>query len=206
MKNMLLLFFVAFLFTYCKREPLEYTIKGVIFDKTHDQPVTAGELSIYKFEPASSAKLMETVSVANGSYNFTIERESVEKYEIHYESDLFFNKVITLPFSDLKVNEPNIYDIETTAKSFVKIHLKNKNSPSEEDELKILKTAGKTDCEECCQNTYFFFYGIVDEVFNCQNDGKTYFSFYYWVNGDEFHKKDSVYSTPFDTVQYELVY
>ena len=206
MKNLLFFFLLGLALISCNRDPLIYTIKGTIHDLSLNTNVDDGEISIYKFKPGASATFIEAMNVSNGNFSFEIEREAVDRYELHYESKRYFNKLINIPLSELVVKEPNIYNLETSARSYVTLQIKNENNPNESDELKILKSSGKMDCEGCCPNSYFFFNGIVEEDFTCSNDGNSYFTFHYWINNNEFYKLDSVLTVPFDTVYYQISY
>ena len=207
MKYLISFFFILFLFS-CKKEPLTFTIKGIVNDLSFDKPLDKGEISIYRFTAGSSTpKLLETQEIgSDGTYHFKIERDKSEKYDIKIVRKNYFEKIYTINFSVLKPNEDNIHDIDVTAKSFIKFILKNQNSPQPSDELKFLKNVGNFDCKECCDKGYSFYNGIIDTVVYCANDGNKPFGFHYWVNGNEKYKEESLITPAFDTLNYELIY
>lgn len=206
-----LLFVVSLLMSFysCNRKELSFTISGNITDATFSQDLSEGSLELYIYGVGSSfPKLLEETSPdSEGKYSFEVDREKAEKFEIRYEGgNRYFSKQVTIPFSDLEVNEENMYEISTTAKSWARFVIKNQSNPSADDEFKFLKQGGKTDCDECCADGYSYYYGAVDTVIYCINDGNTYLPFYYWINGTEEVGQFDLYTTVFDTTSYEFIY
>lgn len=206
-----LLFVVILLMSFCScsRKELSFTISGDLTDATFSQGLSEGTLELYIYGVGSSfPKLLnETYPDADGSYSIEVDREQAEKFELRYKGgDRYFPKIINIPFSDLEVNKDNIYDITTTAKSWARFVIKNQSSPSSEDEFKFLKQGGKTNCDECCADGYSYYYGAIDTVVYCINDGNTNLPFYYWINGTEQVGQFDLYTPAFDTTSYEFLY
>jgi len=208
MKLILILFTVALALLACKPDPLVFVIEGTVQDQTFETGLNEGEVQLIAFPVGSqTGNVVGTNTLSSGSFSFEVKREQTEKFIIRLLNDHYFPTEQTLFFSDLVPNEPNLVALETTAKSFVQFNIKNQNQTSADDELKFLKYRGKTNCSDCCENQYTYFNGAdVNEQQLCINDGNTYLSFYYWVNGNEIFVQDSVLSIPFDTVQYNIFY
>lgn len=209
MKILLIILTLILAVTSCNRKELSFIIKGEVKDGTFGKDLTEGSIEFYIYGAASSfPKLIAETNIDNeGNYKIEVDREKAEKFELKYLGDnRYFSKSINIPFSDLEVNNDNIYNISTTAKSWAKFVIKNQTSPSSDDEFKFLKQGGKTDCKECCDDGYSFYYGAIDTVVYCINDGNTYLPFYYWVNGTEQTGQFDLYTAAFDTVSYEFLY
>lgn len=211
-KVMLKYSFIAILVVFlvsCKPDPLTFTIQGTVHDDTFNQPLENGVIEFISYPAGSlTGNLIESKSLnQNGSFEFEVKREQVEKYELILQNDNYFPEKRTLFFSELKPNEAKQVNLNTTAKSYAKFIVKNQNNPSSSDELKFLKFSGKTNCDDCCPNQYSFFEGAqINESFTCANDGNTYLSFYYWVNGNDVFVHDSIQTIAFDTTTYEIIY
>ncbi|MDX1652083.1 MAG: hypothetical protein R3277_06300 [Brumimicrobium sp.] len=207
MKYILIFCSLTILFLSCKKDEIIFTVRGKISDNTHSTALAGAEVKLYSFELGSSLGTYESSVYTNslGEYTINFERAKYEKIELVISRENYFSKTEEIPFSNLSTEEDNILNYGLNAKSWTKFIFVNQQ-PSVQDELKLLKSSGKTDCADCCPDGYSFYYGAVDTSFICANDGNTYMKFYYWVNGNEQSGVDSVFNTPYDTVTYELYY
>ncbi len=182
-------------------------IEGNVNDDTFNSSLSGASVSIYTFPLGGTLGTKETTLTtdASGGFSYDLEREKYEKIEIVVEKENYFTYTDVIPFSNLSTEETNEFSYDLTAKAWTRFVIYNQQ-PLQSDEFKILKDGGKEDCPECCSNGYTFYYGAVDTVVYCPNDGNRYMKFYYWVNGNESNGVDSVYNTPFDTTTYEFTY
>lgn len=200
------LFFI--LISACKPKALSFRITGVVMDMSNVAPVNTGEVQLFEYPLGSQIGefrgLIELKE--DGSFEFEIERNRAERFELRYNEDGYFNVEKTIFFSELNPSQENFFTLHTATQSWVQLIIKNQFNPSPNDKLKILKSQGRNDCFGCCPNDYYHFNGIQDTIFECLNNGNMYFGFYYWVNGSEIFNHDSIFCTPFDTVTYEIIY
>ena len=201
-------FVLLFTLTGCKPDPLTFKINGIIMDETFNKPLGGGKVELHTFKAGSLFGTLAEINELSedGKFSFEIERSNFEKIELKVVKENYFSIDHSVMFSDLKSNEENTFDLGITAKSWTEFIIKNQSNPSSNDEFKFLKQSGKTNCSECCSNDYEFYYGHVDTVVVCPNDGNSYMHFYYWVNGNQMHGKDSVFNEPFKTITYEFIY
>lgn len=191
----------------CKKKELFFVIKGSISDNTLSGALQNANVKLYVFPLGSSLSEYKENKITDyqGSYKFELERDKYEKIELVISKENYFESKNIITFSNLSTEEDNIFNYSLTAKSWTKFIFFNQQ-PSSQDELKIYKDSGKSDCDGCCPDGYSFYYGAVDTSFYCVNNGNEYMKFYYWVNGNQENGIDSVYNEPFDTVIYEYTY
>lgn len=200
-------FFLFFFVISCKKKELYFQIEGNIYDQTFNSDASNVIVRLYVVPAGSSRKLVETTtSNEQGVYSFVTDYERIERIEIEFEKENYFNENSVVNFSDLSTIEINNVNKNIVAKSWVEFRFTNVAPTSPSDELKIFKYRGKTDCAECCPSSYTYYYGSIDTLIYCANSSNDYLSFYYWINGSQNFGRDSIYTTPFDTLQYEIIY
>jgi hypothetical protein len=191
----------------CKKKDLKFTINGVVSDVTFNTIASGVEVRLYVTPLGEAKKLVASTSTgSDGFFEFEIDRERIEQVELEYRKTNYFDESIVINFSDLQVNEDNDASQSITAKSWVRFNIRNQLPSSASDEFKLFKYRGKEDCSECCPIGYSFYYGAVDTAVICANNANSYTSFYYWVIDTQINGQDSVYTTPFDTIEYDFVY
>lgn len=191
----------------CKKGSANFTIKGIITDATFHQGLSGATISLYQYPTGSNTpSLIETTTLASdGSYSFTFKRDKMEKYVITVVKDLYFSLNETIFFSTLSVEEDNVRNYSTTAKSWVRLRFLNE-SPVDSDELQYVKQEGKVSCSECCPATYQYLYGAIDTSIYCINDANTVYSYLYSVVNTNNTAILSTTTVPFDTTEIYLAY
>lgn len=191
----------------CRKNEVTIEIEGILTNSLNGSGLDGVSVDLYTKPLGSTfdelAKSTQTNS--DGSYAFKIKNNKYESVRIHFEKENYFTIDHTVPFSELSTSNTNTLDFEMKAQSWTAFVIKN-NQPDPSDEFKLLKDTGKEDCETCCENGFYYYYGDVDTTVVCPNDADRYMRFYYWVNGNESNGMDSVYNTPFDTTYYEFNY
>jgi hypothetical protein len=202
-----ILILIATCFLGCKKGAGTFTIKGVITDETFNSGLSGATIELYKVPVASNNDiLVATKTLGNdGSYQFTFPREQVEKYIIRVNKNLYFPIESLVYYSSLNVENDNIRNYGTTAKSWVELRIIN-NSPTPLDHLRYIKQQGLANCPECCPTTEQNFYGATDSSIYCINKGNTIYSILYQVFGTNNTGIKEAVTTPFDTTQIYLAY
>lgn len=199
---------ISFSIISCKKEELSFKIKGQVSDQTLSGALQGANVKLYSFPVGSAVGVFEDNEATDGqgNYQFDLERDKYEKIQLVLEKNNYYKIIDDISFSNLTSEEDNVFNYSMEAKAWTKFVIYNQQPTSEQDEFKLFKNSGKTDCDDCCDNGYSYYYGEVDTVFYCANGGNRYMSFFYWVNGTEDNGVDSVYNTPFDTTTYEFYY
>lgn len=200
----LYLFLVLFIIaSACKKKNLTFKFSGKITSAYNHQPLSDVSINIYtKGLASSSKKISQTVLTdANGKYEMSISRDNYEKITLSVEKELYFNSNKTYNFDDLSTTESTVNNFSIQPKSWLLLTIQT----SANDTLRIQKISGKTNCESCAPNKSYYFYNK-SKTLSWLNNGGTYTSFHYWINQDSIHVLDSVYTPPFDTVQYLINY
>lgn len=192
----------------CKKKDLEFKLKGNVLALNNGIPLQGVEVKVYIYSAGKGIEDLKgtTQTDANGNYELDIERSKFEKLVIKLSKTNYFSEAKQYSFDDLSTAKDNNANHTLSPKSYTRFILKNQIPSSNTDELKIFKVSGKTDCQECCPDGTKFYYGIIDTVVLCANDGDTYMKFYWWVNGSEQYGVDSVYNIPFETIDYQILY
>lgn len=201
----LFLFFFAIAFSACKKKNINFVLKGNVSALAIGGNLENVEVKIFTSSLGNAFESLnsQTVTDASGNYSIEIERDKYEKITVQLSKSNFFTLRKTYSFDDFSTAQANELNYKMSPQSWTNFALQN-TSPSQGDELKIHKIGGKTDCEDCCNNGFYFFYDV-DTIFTCPNDGGTYTKFHYWINEDN-HVFDSVYNTPFETATYVISY
>lgn len=205
-----ILFFLAVAFSVlssCHKGKGSFLLEGTLTDQTFNQPLSGAKVKLYQIPVGTTQlKLIGTQTVGtDGKYSFTFSRDKMEKYIVRITKDNYFDQEKTIYFSSLSLKENNIRNYNTTAKSWVKIHLLNE-SPLQDDQLVYMKQQGKSECVECCQTGTQYFVGAVDTTFYCINDGNTTYSFLYSITGTNTSEIIGAVTVPFDTTEIYLPY
>lgn len=191
----------------CKKGKADFTLKGTITDQTFVKNLSGAQIKLFSV-PVGSTSQKEIGSMTigtDGAYSFTFPRDKMEKYVLKITKSGYFDVERDIFFSDLTIEEDNVRNYGTTAKSWVKLTFFNAN-PSTTDHLQYIKQAGKEGCEECCTDQEQHLYGAVDTSIYCINEGNTIYSYLYWVIGTTDQGLKSVSTTAFDTTEIILNY
>lgn len=207
-RNLLVIFIFSIVFFSCQKDELDFVIKGTVTDASFSGPAQGVNVKLYSFALGSALGEYEgsATTDAQGNYNFVLERDKYEKVQLVLEKTNYFEIINDISFSNLSSEDDNVINFSMEAMSWTRFVIHNQQPAVAQDEFKLFKNSGKTDCPECCSNGYSYYYGAVDTVIYCANNANQYMSFFYWVNGNEQNGNDSVYNTPFDTTTYEFFY
>lgn len=205
----LTLLLVGLSFSSCKKKQIQFKIKGNVTALNNGQNIQGVDINVYSYSLGNNIEKLEGSAQTDGSgnYELNIDRAKYENLKIKITKTNYFDASKTYTIDQLSTEKVNNIAHKLSPKSYTRFIIKNQYSPTAvEDEFKIFKVSGKTDCEECCPDGYKFYHGIVDTVVVCANDGGTYMKFYWWYNGSESYGMDSVYNTPFQTIDVILNY
>jgi len=207
MKKLLFIVLALTLIYSCKKGKADFTITGTITNTSLNTGLNSATVKIYE-TPAGSGVLEligTTTTNASGVYSFSFPRNQSESYTVTCDKLNHFSFEESINFSDLTIKEDNIYNYSTTAKSWAKLKFINA-TPSGLDNLKFTKTAGKSDCLECCTNTETSLVNILDTTIYCINDGNTAYSYTYIHVGTPNYGDKSAVTVAYDTTEIVLSY
>jgi len=207
MKIALTLVLVAALsFSGCKKNGIEYMVHGTVFDQSFNTPSSGTTVSLYEYAPGSAFPTLVSSAVtgSEGEYSFTIKRDKVEKYELVIEKTNYFSHTSEFSVEDLDPKIPKIITMPIAAKSWVKLSFHN---PDNVGNVKIVKTNGKTGCDECCMFSEFTLYNnVTDSTIYCINEGNSTYSYHWFKLQTTENGEASVTTVPFDTTELILNY
>lgn len=208
MRNLIFLGVLLLSLASCKKDEIDFTLKGKITDTTFGGGLSGATVTLTEVPVGSGVhKVVGTATLsADGTYSFTFLREKAEKYIVKVTKANYFTIESDITFSEFSPESDLVKDYSTTAKSWVRLRFVNQAPASTFDALKFNKVAGKTGCLECCVNDDHMLYGIVDTTFFCVNDANTTYSYYYLVEGTTNQGIESIVTTPFDTVTITKTY
>ena len=205
MKHIILILLITILFS-CDKGKADVTIRGVIFDSSLSVPLSNAIIKIYQTQSGSPNELIAQANTnSNGEYSLTFKRNPTEFYNIISEKNNYFDLNETISFSDISIEDENVYDFSTTAISWVKLNFINSSGQSS-DVLRYIKQEGKSGCNNCCPNGEQFLYGIVDTSLIYLNDGNFNFAYQYYVIGTAIQGLKTIQTTAFDTTEMNLAY
>lgn len=204
MKYAALLLLIFTLSASCKKKGIEYTIEGVVTDETFNTPGSGMLVELYE-TPAGGLKQLKAsvVTGSDGKFSFKVKREKIEAFELSYTKNLYFSKSTSFNLGDLSSKDPNVFNTSLTAKSWVRMVFSNFDA---DQNLKVIKTNGKSGCDECCTWNEMYFYGVTDSTLYCINNGNTEYSYHWFLLGTAADDERSVITVPFDTTDIILNY
>lgn len=190
----------------CKKGATKFIVTGSISDLTFNQPLKNASIKVLK-TAADSGEQSHVTTVntdSEGNYSFTISRDRFVSLDMIIEKEGYFSIEKKVNFNELTVKENNIINLNTTGKSWAKIHLIHTANPN--TKMDIIRTKGKSGCSECCPNGYQQFTGILDTVFYCINDANTEYEFTYLQQQSTVSGTKSAFTPFMDTVELLLHY
>ena len=204
---LLTIVFLNSLLLGCEKGTGEFLIKGTITDDTFNQGLQGATASLYKIPIGTSDEqfIKSIVLPTNGTYEFVVPREKMERYILRVSKDLYFPLEEDIYYSSLSIKDPNIVNLSTTAMAWAKLHFKN-NNPAALDHFRYIKQEGLAGCLSCCPITAQDFYGALDTTFYCLNNGNTNYSIFYWELNTANNGQKTTNTTAFDTTLIEVIY
>jgi hypothetical protein len=89
--------------------------------------------------------------------------------------------------------------------SWVTFKIKN-SFPNDDDHFKLVTHTFREGCQDCAENKTTDFYGAVDTVFTYATTAGEYVKFTYINVTIADSDLDSVYTTPFENIEYSITY
>ncbi|MBL1279608.1 MAG: carboxypeptidase regulatory-like domain-containing protein [Fluviicola sp.] len=209
MRIALVLLTIILSFSFCKKKgKADFTVTGKITNATYGIPLSGASIKIYEKSPSSSQEILvgTTTTDSGGNYSFTFPRNKVQSYRVNGVKANYFTFDETINFSDLSIDSDNIRNYSTTAKSWVKLSFVNTLPSAVTDEIRFSRSAGKSNCAECCTSGEISIFGIADTSIYCINDGNTNYTYNYNVVGTSNVGQQSVVTVAFDTTEILLNY
>lgn len=211
MKTLSILFILLITIS-CKKDQIQYSVKGVLKNKVTLSGISQAKLSFYQTEVNGNALnpnfvfLGNATTGSNGDYSFNFDRKNIDKFKITIEHPEFYEKETIYSSAVLSVGEENDFSYDLESKSWVQIRLKN-SFPLTGELLNFHKYNVKSDCETCCSNGNLAIpYTIPDTTFVCPVVGDVYFRYTYGETTANSSVTDSVLCTQFDTTALFIQY
>ncbi len=204
MRNLFILLVISLsVLSSCKKGKADFVLRGVITDATFNTGLSSGKVYLYEVEAGGSdINFLGSQTIgSDGSYAFTFPRNAAESYILQIEKDNYYSKEYILPFSTLTIEEDNVRNYSTTAKSWVGLHF---STPGTSSLLKYTRQQGKSGCDECCPEGEQIISGAVDTIIYCPNDGNTVYAYNYIANS--FFGVKQTTTVAFDTTILTLNY
>ncbi len=207
MKIIVFILLLGLLLFSCKKGQGTYVLSGEISDGTFQAQLDGAMVYLYKVPAGSSNEILIDSMILgdDGKYSFCFPREQIEKYILKISKEGYFNLNEEVYLSSLSLDQENLRNYSTYAKSWVGIQLFNQN-PEPIDHLTYIKQDGKQNCVECCPSTEQHFYGETDTTIYCINNGNEAYSIFYWENGTSNQAILSEITPAFDTSYISIVY
>jgi len=202
--RLLLLISLTLVLVSCKKDVIEFTIEGTVYDSSFSSACASGTVKLYKTAAGGGqTTLISTVSTdAAGKFSITFERDKSEKYQLDFSKNNYFNESFTIFFSELNTNEPFQKNFSVQAISKIRWIVKNVAPQLEQDQVTIQKLNGRTDGVTTCANTSYIFSGAqVNDTLECSVAANFYTRFNV-VNLSQSVYLDSISPAPFQTVDY----
>lgn len=207
--RLLIVMLVALTFFGCKKKgKADFVLRGVITNSTFGIPLEGATIKLFEKNPSSSQEVLvgTTTTDGSGNYSFTFARNTVQSYRVNGVKNSYFSLDKTINFSDLTIDNDNVRDYNTTAKSWAKLRFVNVAPSATTDEIRFNRTVGKSGCSECCTPNETSIFGIADTIIYCINDGNTSYTYNYNVVGTSNIGQQTAVTIAFDTTEILLNY
>lgn len=188
----------------CKKGNSEFVIEGIVTDQTFSQPLENAQIVLSKITNGEKVYFSSTHTDAQGKYSIKVKRDRFETLEISVNKTNYFEVSQSVVFDNLSVKNKNEFNLDVTGKSWAKVHLVH--SGDNTAKLDVVKSIGKSYCEECCPEGYHQFVGNIDTTYYCINDANTLYEITYFKQFSSFNGKKSVVTPFMDTIELYLSY
>jgi hypothetical protein len=195
----------------CKKDPIQYTFAGTVNESVNGTALTTVNVDISQrvYEGNVASSFFNSAGLAtsgsDGYWEMTFDREKVFEFKVSMTKSGYFDSEQIISSGDVAVDETKIINETLEPKSWIKFHLVNLSGMST-DLFTMIHYNFKTGCNGCTTNDYFYYEGNVDSTFNVLTTGGIYTRYSYKNPGAAIYFQDSVYTTPFDTVEVNINY
>ncbi|XOV68073.1 MAG: hypothetical protein ACFHU9_02650 [Fluviicola sp.] len=197
-----LIFILVLGLTGCKKGRADIVLKGTVSDTTFNTFLTGATVKLFEVEAGGGAtNLLGTSTVgSDGAYSFTFSRNPVDNYIVEIRKAGYFDQDIEISLKDLTIEEDNVRNYATTAKSWAGLEFVTSGTGS----VIFTRQQGKSGCAECCTSDQVVLAGPLDTTIYCINDGNTTYSYTYTAGGQTGIKQ--AITTAFDTTVINLTF
>ncbi len=205
-------FFVIILFIVCfgsckKNDDKTIIISGKIYDPNFKSYVPAVKVRIASSKISSGIYSSAFTDIAtiysdnNGSYSFSLKKETVSSYKIYISKSKYFDYEQEIFPDNLSTDNDNSINLNIFPIAFIKYRLKN-TTPFSPEDMVVFQVAKDNYCSYCCPLSSIAGYGMnYDTTFSCKSRGQQnlYFSWHYLKNKIDINKDSSIFCKAFDT-------
>lgn len=201
--------FVVVLFS-CKKDPIQYTVKGSIYDNSTTSSLPGVKVRVFQ-KPfsnsvtSSSFELIGSGTTDNsGEYSITFDRKKATEFKVTLEKEGYFDEEILLSSDYFTSETDNYIHYGMDGRSWISMSIENVAPAQQSDNLTLTWYTYRMGCAGCIENEFNSFNGVVDTTFVHENTAGNYLKFLY-NNGIQ-STIDSVYMPLNDTVSYSITY
>lgn len=195
----------------CKKDPIQYTFAGTVSESVNGTALTSVNVDISQrvYEGNVASSFFNSAGLAtsgnDGYWEMTFDREKVFEFKVSMTKSGYFDSEQIISSGDVAVDETKIINETLEPKSWIKFHLVNMSGMST-DLFTMIHYNFRTGCTGCTTNEYFYYEGNIDSTFTVLTTGGIYTRYSYKNPGAALYLQDSVYTTPFDTVEVNINY
>lgn len=199
------------LLSACKKDPIQYTFAGNVTESVNGSALSSVNVAISQrvYEGNIASSFFNTAGLAtsgsDGYWEMTFDREKVFEFKIAMTKSGYFDSEQIISSGDVLVDETKIINETLEPKSWVKFHFVNMSGLST-DLFTMIHYNFKTGCTGCSTNDFHYYEGVVDSTFSVVTTGGIYTRYSYKNPGAAIYIQDSIYTTPFDTVEVNINY
>lgn len=211
MRNLIFALSALIIFNSCNKDPIQYSFEGKITESVGGSNLAGVTITIYQIPFNSSVTsnnfelAASTITDSEGNYAMSFEREKVTEFKINLMKEGYYKRDINISSGDISSENTNILNYEMEPESWISFKIKNLFPADASDNLNLLLLNYREGCEQCATGDYYSFEGITDTTVVFSSTAGQYFNFTYIEVGAS-SASDSLFMTPYDTVNYEINY
>lgn len=204
-------FALGILVVSCKKDPIQYSFSGTVTESVNQSALSGVEVDIsqrvYNGNVAStffnSAGVATTGS--DGTYEMSFNREKVIEFKVEMSKSGYFDSELLMNSSEVSTDEVKEIDETLEPEAWIRMDLTNVGGMAS-DIFTMIHYNFRVGCSGCTTNDYYYYEGIVDTSFIIMTTGGVYTKYSFKNPGGVNYIQDSVYTTPFDTVDVIINY
>ncbi len=209
--SILMLLFLSVALIACKKKEIQYTFEGNITENLGNTPLSSVKLSLFQriisngLASETFDLVASTTTDSNGNFAVSIDRDKVLEFKLKFEKPNYFPLELVESSAEISTENVNMFNETLDAKSWISLEINNL-FPLETDHFKLILQRFRENCDECAVNTTTDFYGSLDTTLTYATTAGEYVRIIYVNVTAGTSTIDSVYTTPFETISYPIVY
>jgi len=201
----------AFFVLSCKKGEITYDFEGRIIETVNSgslegatveitQVLFSSSVANYTYQFAGSA-----TTDGGGDWAISFKRKKATNFRIKIKKDGYFNQTIDFTSANVTVQDPNVYDVDMDAESWIRFNIINLG-PVPEDYMTMVLVNFREGCDGCGTNGNHSFLEAIDTTLIFKTTAGRYTRFQFNDNSVPSLVDDSLLTIPWDTVTYNFNY